>query len=111
MPASRSRLLRRPLGAGTAGAAGGWAAGAVAAGDDAEARTASVSFAAAARARAASTVPAPDPSLWPPARPKTVLSLGTPVTCAGLRAGNRARLRAAIPVTTALAAAVLLTMA
>ena len=67
--------------------------------------------AAAASAAAASTVPAPDPVCCPPRGRKTVLSVSALVTCAGLIAGNCARMRATMPATTALAALVLLTWA
>src|SRR5262245_2071058 len=107
MPTSMTRVRFRLLEACTAGALGGWAPGLTAAGDDPGLGTASVMRAAAASAAAASTVPAPDPTSWPPGRPKRAPSVSALVTCAGLSAGNCARMRAATPATTALAAAVL----
>src|SRR5215468_7572763 len=109
MPTSTSRVRFRLLEVCTAGALGGWAPGLTAAGDGPELGTASVMRAAAARAAAAFTVP--DPSCWPPGRPKRALSVRAWVTCAGLSAGNCARMRAAMPATTALAAAVVLSWA
>jgi len=111
MPMSMSRVLLRLLEACTAGAPGGWAPGAPATGDDPALGTASTMRAAAASALAASTVPAPDPSCWPPGCWKRALSVSALVTCAGLSAGNCARMSAATPATTALAAAVPLTWA
>jgi hypothetical protein len=111
MPTSMSRERLRPLEACAAGAPDGWATGAPATGEDPALGTASTMRAAAASAAAASTVPAPDPSSWPPACLKRALSVSALVTCAGLSAGNCARMRAAMPVTTALAAAVLFSWA
>jgi hypothetical protein len=55
----------------------------------------------------ASAVPKPDPSFWPPGGRKTVLWVSALVTWAGLNVGNCARISAAMPATTALAALVL----
>ena len=111
MPTSMSRVRLTLLEACTAGALGGWAPGAPATGDDPALGTASAMRAAAASALAASTVPAPDPSCWPPGCWKRALSVSALVTCAGVSAGNCARMSETTPVTTELAAAVLLSWA
>ena len=90
----------------TLGAAGGVGAAADAV-DDSEA----LIFAAAASAAAASTVPNPDPSSRPPLGWNAVLLVSALSTCAGVIVGNWARISAATPATTALAAVVLFSLA
>ena len=67
-------------------------------------------FAAAFSAASASTVPWPEP-FRPPGRRNTVLLVRAWLTCAGDRSGYCDLISAAMPVTTALAAAVVLTVA
>ena len=66
--------------------------------------------AAASMARPASTLPLPDPAAWPPGGRTTVLVVSAWLTWAGVRCGNWALISAAMPLTIALAAAVLLTL-
>src|ERR1035438_7921896 len=73
--------------------------------------TAALMWAAASSAAWASAVPWPDPSFMPPGGRKTVLWVSALVTWAGLSVGNCARISAAMPATTALAALVLCSMA
>ena len=56
-------------------------------------------------------MPNPDPSARPPWGWNTVLLVSALCTCAGVSVGNWARISAATPATTALAAVVLLKLA
>ena len=105
MPYRRSLGIRLGFAACTAGVAGADRATAPA---PARRPCGSAIAAAARSAPAASTVPKPDPISRPPGRRNLVLLVSDFLTCAGDSEGNSDLIIATMPVTTALAALVLL---